>query len=656
MSLIDKGRDGAAEDGADDVPNAGPDALGPGWAAGLAMLSGQVDHLSRTLQTVDLDSIQADSPTEVTFLDGLDDLAQTLRRIEGLKFAVASTIVGATRGPSVAQSLPRRVGRRSPAALVAAVFGIGLRRAIDWVHLAEQRAEAEGPTDVADALAEGMATFEQIDTIRRELRNPAPPTPGLPAGVPDPMAREAELHALAGRALTSLATGRYTDATEHSVSANALADESPADGDQNEGAGEGEKNMAPTDVDALVHQALGSDSDTMPVHWSHPFGVDQLRKEARTWSAVLSPAQEEANEVEQFDRRRLDLTELADGSWRISGRAPKLEGAVLTAFIDAATAPRATSARRESSPAESRPAESGSSGSVPSESVPATSDATGTGTGTGSLFDVDPADAANAEPDQKDTQERKADPSERDGRTRAQIAFDVFYLLARRHVSGGTSTTPLRPAATLVVTSTLEALSSYLRERTATDSGRGPVPVRPSPSPSPSPTPTPTPTSIDPHRLPANGHDLLRLLADRDFALTSRSDRPLSLAATMELWCAATVELCITDGKGQPLILHQLRREFTAAQKRVLWTRDHHCRAPGCTMPAMWCESHHAKHWKQGGGTDVDNGILLCPAHHHELHVGRLRLLRRTPTLANPTPWRVVLTYNGILDRYGQRR
>ncbi|HET7069210.1 MAG TPA: HNH endonuclease signature motif containing protein, partial [Nocardioides sp.] len=45
------------------------------------------------------------------------------------------------------------------------------------------------------------------------------------------------------------------------------------------------------------------------------------------------------------------------------------------------------------------------------------------------------------------------------------------------------------------------------------------------------------------------------------------------------------------------------------------------CRTEGCTIPAAWCEAHHAKKpWSQGGRTDLADGVLLCPWHHHRAH------------------------------------
>ena len=632
MTVLDdasgRGSPGEPEDGGSsrqtDGVGAAEAAFDATWVDRLAAASADLETLAALTWSSADAPLVPDSPAEIAFLDGLDQLATLVRRMDALKLAVTAAVLTSTPGDTVATSLARRVGRRSPAALLGAALGVGQRRAGDWITAAKALGDACDPgadlataADIppwAGALAGGEITFEQADTLRRELRAPADPPEGLPRGVPDPTAAERELHALAGRALARLAAGHYADAGEHRAEANALADagnpaessdptgpDAPTDATGGPDAG-GATALAPTDADALVDQALGPQSHGLPISWSHPFTVEQLRVEARRWSAVLNSRTEEAAEERQFDDRRLDLHELPDGSWRITGHAPKLEGAVLAAFIDAASAPRATKQKDESAPM--------LDGSAPSDDTSASAS------------------------------DRSADQPA-DGRSRGQIGFDVFYLLARRYLSGDmAATTSLRPAATLVLTATLESLVRYFREQ---------EPHRQSPQSTTDRTLALEPPAGAP---PTDEAGMLRWLLDGRMATSSRSRRPLSMAATMELLCLQSIELCVTDGRGQPLELKRLKREFSPAQKRALWLRDRRCRAPGCTLPAMWCECHHARHWKQGGNTDVDNGILLCPAHHHELHAGRLRLIARTPTPDDPTPWRVVPTYEGIVHQH----
>ena len=61
-------------------------------------------------------------------------------------------------------------------------------------------------------------------------------------------------------------------------------------------------------------------------------------------------------------------------------------------------------------------------------------------------------------------------------------------------------------------------------------------------------------------------------------------------------------------------------RFFTRAQVTALGIRDQGCVAEGCDWPPWLCHAHHWKRWTDGGGTDLDNGGLLCPRHHARAH------------------------------------
>ena len=77
-------------------------------------------------------------------------------------------------------------------------------------------------------------------------------------------------------------------------------------------------------------------------------------------------------------------------------------------------------------------------------------------------------------------------------------------------------------------------------------------------------------------------------------------------------------------GDSEVLDLGRHRRLFSPAQRKAMAVRDVHCRAEGCTIPAAWCEAHHAANpWATGGTTDLDDGVLLCSWHHHRAHDDR---------------------------------
>ncbi|MFC0682441.1 HNH endonuclease signature motif containing protein, partial [Lysobacter korlensis] len=53
------------------------------------------------------------------------------------------------------------------------------------------------------------------------------------------------------------------------------------------------------------------------------------------------------------------------------------------------------------------------------------------------------------------------------------------------------------------------------------------------------------------------------------------------------------------------------------------------CRFPGCDRPPSWCEAHHLNEWaRDGGRTDVADGILLCRHHHLLIHNNAWRIKR----------------------------
>ncbi len=59
----------------------------------------------------------------------------------------------------------------------------------------------------------------------------------------------------------------------------------------------------------------------------------------------------------------------------------------------------------------------------------------------------------------------------------------------------------------------------------------------------------------------------------------------------------------------------------TTGLRRQLELRDRHCRFPGCTKPARWCDADHVTPWPTGP-TDLTNLQLLCRHHHRAKHHG----------------------------------
>lgn len=95
----------------------------------------------------------------------------------------------------------------------------------------------------------------------------------------------------------------------------------------------------------------------------------------------------------------------------------------------------------------------------------------------------------------------------------------------------------------------------------------------------------------------------------------------ISIQTVERLACSGEAVEVEFDGNGQPLDLGREQRLFNRRQRRALAARDGGCMAPGCERPPSWTEAHHIKHWaRDGGRTDIADGILLCRHHHLLFH------------------------------------
>jgi len=136
-------------------------------------------------------------------------------------------------------------------------------------------------------------------------------------------------------------------------------------------------------------------------------------------------------------------------------------------------------------------------------------------------------------------------------------------------------------------------------------------------------------------RLVARERDLI---GGRGVAWLDDVDEPVSLSTLGELRCGGETRRALVSDGGAVLSLGRTERLFTDAQVVALAIRDGGCIWPHCTAPPSWCDAHHVQFWRDGGGTDVANGALLCPAHHRLLHGSefRLRMHNGLPQLRAP--------------------
>jgi hypothetical protein len=93
----------------------------------------------------------------------------------------------------------------------------------------------------------------------------------------------------------------------------------------------------------------------------------------------------------------------------------------------------------------------------------------------------------------------------------------------------------------------------------------------------------------------------------------------ISLAVARRLACDASLVVSLDDEAGHTMYEGRARRFPNDAQRRELWRRDARCRFPGCPH-VHFVQAHHVMPWKPNGRTDLQNLVLLCRYHHHEVH------------------------------------
>ncbi len=127
---------------------------------------------------------------------------------------------------------------------------------------------------------------------------------------------------------------------------------------------------------------------------------------------------------------------------------------------------------------------------------------------------------------------------------------------------------------------------------------------------------------------------LTDLQAGTGFGILEGTDEVFPASTVQEMVCESGFYPVIVGERGEPLFHGLLKRYFTEAQRRAMIARDgDRCVSPGCKRRAASCHAHHVIFYSDDGPTDINNGVLLCPAHHHALHQGafELRMINGMP-------------------------
>ena len=90
--------------------------------------------------------------------------------------------------------------------------------------------------------------------------------------------------------------------------------------------------------------------------------------------------------------------------------------------------------------------------------------------------------------------------------------------------------------------------------------------------------------------------------------------------------CDARILPVVLGKDSEPLDIGRAKRTIPTHIRRAVATRDRGCAHPGCDRPPSWCEVHHVIEWQHGGPTGVENLVMLCGAHHDQIHSTEWRI------------------------------
>ncbi|MEZ0339168.1 HNH endonuclease signature motif containing protein [Mycobacterium sp. pV006] len=98
----------------------------------------------------------------------------------------------------------------------------------------------------------------------------------------------------------------------------------------------------------------------------------------------------------------------------------------------------------------------------------------------------------------------------------------------------------------------------------------------------------------------------------------------LSSADRRYVTCDATCEVWF-ERNGRPIGAGRNTRTIGRRLRRALEHRHPTCAVPGCGA-TRGLHAHHIRHWEDGGETELNNLVLVCPHHHRMHHRGEITI------------------------------
>ena len=97
-------------------------------------------------------------------------------------------------------------------------------------------------------------------------------------------------------------------------------------------------------------------------------------------------------------------------------------------------------------------------------------------------------------------------------------------------------------------------------------------------------------------------------------------EQPISAGTARRLAAEAQIIPMVLGGDSEILDLGVAQRLFSRAQKIAMAERFGGCAWRNCQLPPSHTEAHHVVWWGRSGESNLQNGVLLCSKHHHEVH------------------------------------
>ena len=105
----------------------------------------------------------------------------------------------------------------------------------------------------------------------------------------------------------------------------------------------------------------------------------------------------------------------------------------------------------------------------------------------------------------------------------------------------------------------------------------------------------------------------------------------ISPGQARRLACEAKIIPAVLNGPSQVLDLGRANRFATEAQRIAKTIQARGCQIDGCDCPPGMTHLHHLKRWADGGTTNLDDLVMICPRHHSRAHDTRYEM-RQLPT------------------------